>query len=176
MISGVNVMRYLVLLFLFFTSSLMAASPCGTEGSIEERIKNCNSTKGSFALVARDEKGKEIYKDLKSNLLWGDRLSVDFNHYGSQKACTDGIAEAMMLKDVKWRLPTIHEFEVAATHGIKAALPNMEHGFWTSTPFKTKRRRRAVPTRAFLWDGTIEKSDTGDLKDAASVRCIGKDS
>ncbi len=154
-----------------------SADPCGTEGTIEERIKSCNSTKGNFVLITRDDKGREIYKDLKSNLIWGDRITTDFNHYGSQKACNDEIPEASLLKEVKWRLPTIHEFEQAAVHGLKASLSHMDHAFWTSTPAKTsKRRRRAPPARTFMWDGPEERSDTGDLKDAASVRCVGKHS
>lgn len=150
-----------------------AASPCGREGAIEERIKNCNLLKDNFVLVSRDEKGLEIYKDLKTGLLWGDRVLAEFNHFGSQKACDD-IPESELLRDHKWRLPTVREFEMAASHGMKSALPRMTFWFWTSTPVKMKRtrRNRGVPTQAFLWDGLEEKSDVGDLKDAASVRCV----
>jgi hypothetical protein len=38
-------------------------------------------------LVALSEKGIAIYEDLKSKLIWGDRIAMDFNQYGSQKAC-----------------------------------------------------------------------------------------
>ncbi len=120
-------------MFLFITSSAWS-SPCGKEGTIEERIKNCNLAKGEFTLVARSELGVEIYKDLKTGLLWGDRITTDFNHYGSPKACTNDLAEATLLPDVKWRLPTINEFEAAASHGMKDSLPHMFHAFWTSTP------------------------------------------
>ncbi len=173
-----NCMRMLYLLsFLFISQSW--AEPCGILGTVQERIKNCNSTKGNFVLVTRDEKGLEIYKDLKSNLIWGDRMTTDFNHYGSQMACNHDLPEAGLLKDVHWRLPTVHEFEASAAHGMKAALPHMDHGFWTSTPFKsrTKSRRRSRNSGlVFLWDGLEEHSETADLlKDAASVRCIGKD-
>ena len=159
------------------TSAWAQQEPCGKEGSIEERIKNCNSAKGEFVLVVRDEKGLEIYKDTKSGMIWGDRISTDFNHYGSQKACSHELPEASLLKEVKWRLPTVREFEVAASHGMKEALPGMIHTFWTSTPVKVKRRyrRKAIPSQAFLWVGPEQRTDAGDLKDAASVRCIGKD-
>lgn len=170
-------MKILILVSFFFINSAWA-TPCGIQGTIEERIKSCNLTKGNFALVARNEKGLEIYKDLKSNLIWGDRMSTDFNHYGSQKACSNDLPEAEILKDVNWRLPTIHEFEASASHGMKAALPHMDHGFWSSTPYqvRSKSRRRARVTLVFLWDGIEEHSETADqLKDAASVRCIGKE-
>lgn len=166
-------MKRLILLLLTTTS--VFAQPCGKEGSIEERIKECNVTKESFVLVARDEKGTEIYKDKKSGMIWGDRITSDFNHYGSQRACAGDHPEAQMLKDLKWRLPTIREFETAASHGMKASVSRMNHFFWTSTPVKKARktrRNRGVPSQVFLWDGMEEKSDVGDLKDAASVRCV----
>jgi hypothetical protein len=163
--------KYLLLISILLSSSAWSA-PCGSEGSIDERIKNCNFIKEQFVLVARSEKGLEIYKDLKTGLFWGDRISTDFNHYGSQKACSDDLLEAALLKEVKWRLPTLREYEVAASHGIKDSLPRMFHAFWTSTP--VKRRRRGLPGQAYLWDGEESKSDTGDLKDGASVRCVGR--
>jgi hypothetical protein len=129
-------------------------------------------TKENFAMVYSDDKGLEVYQDQKSKLVWGHRLMMDFNHYGSQKACTD-IPESTVLKELRWRLPTVREFEQSATHGMKAALPNMNYWFWTSTPVKMPRKyRRRQPSRVFLWDGMEEKTDTGDLKDAASVRCV----
>lgn len=167
-------------LFYFFPILILGsafAKPCGLQGSIEERIKDCAQVKGNFALVAISEKGTEFYKDTKSKLIWGNRITSDFNHYGSQKACNDEVSEYLVLNTLKWRLPTIREFEEAAAHGIKAALPNMEHSYWSSTPVKVKRarRRRAMPAGVFLWDGFNEKTDVGDLKDGASVRCVARE-
>lgn len=169
-------MRHLLFIPLFIISIAFAADPCGKEGTIDERIKSCNSAKGDFVLVVRDEKGLEIYKDLKTGDFWGDRISTDFNHYGSSKACTSDLAEAEILKEVKWRLPTVREFEVAASHGMKEALPRMFHTYWTSTPVKVARkyrRRRTYTAQAYLWNGQDERTEAGDLKDAASVRCLG---
>jgi hypothetical protein len=171
----------LFLPFFLFPSVIFAAvpaiKPCGLQGSIEERIKDCAQVKGNFALVAVNEKGNEFYKDTKSNLIWGNRIASDFNHYGSQKACSDEVSEYLVLNSLKWRLPTVREFEDAATHGIKVALTNMDHTYWTSTPVKVKRsrRNRGMPSSVFLWDGYEQKTDTGDLKDGASVRCVAKE-
>lgn len=168
-------MRALFILPLFILTTAFA-KPCGLQGSIEERIKDCNVTKGNFAQVMVTEKGGEFYKDTKSGLVWGYRISTDFNHYGSQKAC-DNDNSGYELSSLKWRIPSIREFETAAIHGMKAALPNMDHWFWSSTPIKTKRkyRRRAMPASVYLWDGSEEKTDAGDLKDGASVRCVAKE-
>lgn len=168
-----------LLFFLSFVMSATAfASPCGLEGSIEERIKSCNLMKETFVLVTRTDKGLEVFKDTKTGMVWGDRIIYDFNHYGSQKACGDDLPEALLLKEIKWRLPTVREFEVAASHGMKTSISHMDHFFWTSTPVKSKRRRtrRSPPAQVFLWDGQENKTDVGDIKDAASVRCIGQHS
>lgn len=163
-----------------FIISLSAfAKPCGLQGNIEERIKDCDQTKGTFALVAISEKGSEIYKDVKSGLIWGHRIVSDFNHYGSQKACNEEVT-GFQIGSLKWRLPTIKEFEDAYVHGMKAALPNADHSFWSSTPVQTRksrrrRRKNAPPAQVYLWDGFEQKTDTGDLKDAASVRCVARE-
>jgi hypothetical protein len=168
-------MRLFSLILMLYSLSALA-KPCGLAGSIEERIKECAQTKGDFALVAMTDKGVEFYKDLKTGLIWGSRIISDFNHYGSQRACSDEISGYKVL-DLKWRLPTIREFEQAYAHGMKAAVSNGDYAYWTSSQVKTRksRRRRAMPAGAYLWDGFSEKTDIGDLKDGASVRCVAKE-
>jgi hypothetical protein len=169
-------MKFITLLSLLLTTTLFA-KPCGLQGTIDERIKDCDQVKGDFALVTISEKGTEFYKDLKSKLIWGHRIATDFNHYGSQKACEGDVSEYVTLNTLKWRLPTIGEFEEAAVHGMKTALPGGELAYWSSTAVKTKRsrRRRAMPAGVFLWDGAENRTDTGDLKDGASVRCVARE-
>src|SRR5690606_1158939 len=128
-----------------------------------------------FVLVARTDK-VAIFKDEKTGLIWGDRIFNDFNHFSSQKACGLDIPEREILKDFKWRLPSVREFEIAASHGMKDALPSMQYVFWTSTPVKVryKGKRRRPPAQAYLWDGPEQRTDVGELKDAASVRCVAQ--
>ncbi len=167
-------MRLLAIIPLIISVSAFA-KPCGLEGKIDERIKDCNQLKGSFALVTVTEKGLEFYKDQKSGLIWGYRISSDFNQYGSQKACSEKVSGYPLVK-LRWRLPTLREFQRAAAHGMKSALPNMDRFYWTSTPVRRRkyRRRRRGPPLAYMWDGTEDRNDTGDLKDAASVRCVAR--
>lgn len=168
-------MKHFLLLSLLIPAAAFANKPCGLQGSTEERIKDCSVTKGNFALVTLTEKGSEFYKDLKTGLIWGSRITIDFNHYGSQKAC-DGEVSGYDLK-LKWRLPSIREFEQASAHGMKEALSNTTHSYWSSTPVKMerKRRRNAPPAQNYIWDGFEQRTDVGDLKDGASVRCVAKD-
>jgi len=170
-------MKIIALLFLFATSAF--AKPCGTEGTLEARIKECNFAKGEFVLVARNDKGQEIYKDTKSELLWGPRISYEFNHLGSAKACDDDLVEAKLLKDLKWRLPTISELEQVFARGMKESLPDTGYYFWSSTPAKMtiknrRGRRRTVNAGSYMWDGEKMKSEPGALIDVASVRCVTK--
>ncbi len=169
-------MKFIFLVCLLSSGLLAADAPCGKEGTLDDRIKNCNLTKENFILVARSERGIEIYKDAKTGLIWSDRISTDFNHYGSQKACSGEVPELDLFKDLKWRLPTVREFEESAMNGMKTILPHMTYWFWTSTPQKVRSRgrRRASPSQSFLWDGVEQKSDVGDQKDAASIRCVAK--
>lgn len=168
----------LFLVFLLFTAQHSFASSCGLSGTIDERIKECNQAKGNFALVLKNELGLEIYKDTKSGLIWGDRIGFDFNHYGSQKSCGSENPEATLLP-LRWRLPTIKEFEVSAGNGLKNALPKLTYSFWTSTTAskgtRKSRRRKAMPASVFLWNAIDETTETGSLMDAASVRCVAKE-
>lgn len=167
-----------LLMLFFFISSPVFAGPCGLQGTVEERIKDCGETKKNFVLIMRGEKGSEVYKDTKSNLIWGPRIKFDFNQYGSQKACSDEIPDAKMLKDLRWRLPTIKEFEKAGVNGFKDSLPDANFWFWTSTPAKKSRkyrRRRAAPPAALMWDGETQTSSAGSIADVASVRCVAKE-
>lgn len=166
------------ILFSFFISFSSFAKPCGLQGSVDDRIKDCSQVKGRFSLVAMTENGLEIYKDTQTGLIWGPRILSDFNHYGSNMACSEEVSGYLNIGALKWRLPTIQEFESAYSNGMKSALSNSEHTYWSSTPVrsrKVRRRRSTQPSQVYLWDGKEERSDTGDLKDAASVRCVTRD-
>lgn len=170
-------MQFFVLFILFMLQAAFA-NPCGLTGSVDERLKECNLTKGNFSLVMKTDGGLEVYKDTKSGLIWGDRIGFEFNHYGSQKSCGDDNPEASLLP-LKWRLPTIKEFEQGAANGLKAALPKMTYSFWTSTTaskgLRKTRRRKAVPASVFVWNANDETTETGSLMDAASVRCVSRE-
>jgi hypothetical protein len=170
-------MQYLILLFFTqFLSTYLWARPCGLEGSVEERARDCLTTKGNFSLIHRDAMGKEIYKDNKTGLIWGDRINFDFNHYGSLKACEEPTIHSLKLN---WRLPRLDDFKLAAAHGMKGVLPNMIHTYWTSTPSakskRSSRRRSQVSSGAYLWDTELEVPSIGTILDGASVRCIANE-
>lgn len=107
--------------------------PCGLTGSIDERIKDCNSVKGWFALVTRTENLKEVHMDSKTGLLWSDRLASTMTHYNAEKVCSAKLEEVGKINEVEWRLPSKEEYVGANMHGMRISLPNMEYYFWSSS-------------------------------------------
>jgi hypothetical protein len=112
-------------------------TPCGLNGSVDERIHDCSSRpdsqKEGFVLVARTTDFKEVHKELSTGLLWSDTLPTQMDRLNAKNACKDTIAEGAGLSGVSWRLPSINEFKEAEKSGIRKALPNMNSWFWSST-------------------------------------------
>ncbi|MFZ4715886.1 MAG: DUF1566 domain-containing protein [Bacteriovoracaceae bacterium] len=111
--------------------------PCGLQGSVDDRIRDCSSQltsqKEGFQLVTRTEEFKEVHKDTKTGLLWGDRLPSTMSHDNAEKACMADLAEVAKISEFAWRLPSKEEYEEAEKNGIRKALPNMNYWFWSSS-------------------------------------------
>ena len=114
-----------------------AIFPCGLTGTVDDRIKDCSyqesSTNGGFVLVTRTKEFKEVQKDTKSGLLWGDRLPTTMSYDDAMKACKANLAEVGGVVSGTWRLPTIEEYKDANINGIRTALPNMYDWWWSSS-------------------------------------------
>jgi hypothetical protein len=161
------------------SSTIYGATTCGIEGTIEERIYDCElknpALKGnhSFVMVSKleDLNGaeREIYQDSKTGILWSDRLASEFVFSSALKACTSpqntrtgGITE------VTWELPTIEDYKTAEVNGMRQALPRMNDVFWTSS------RWDGFSGGAFFFMGKIGAESYGGLYVPRSIRCIGK--
>jgi hypothetical protein len=111
--------------------------PCGLKGTVRERIRDCSyqltSKKEGFVLVTRTKEFKEVYRDTKNGLLWGDRLPSDTFFDFAKKACKSQLAEVGKIAEVVWRLPSIEDYYQSERNGMRKALPNMNHFFWSST-------------------------------------------
>ncbi len=156
-----------------FPSTVEAKTPCGLNGPIPDRIRDCSeqesSIKGVFNLVTRTKEFKEIYKDTKSGLLWGDRLETGMNHFKAMEACKADLDEVGQINEVSWRLPSKEEYEEANKNEVRAALPNMDYWFWTST------LNASNPNHAWFYnglDGVLSNYNRSYGND--SVRCIGR--
>jgi hypothetical protein len=128
---------WLLSIFASFYVQAAEPTPCGLEGTVEDRIKDCavqdGSVHGNFTLVTRTTEFKEIYLDEKSKLLWSDRLADGMTHFKAQESCKSDLAEVVNVKGLTWRLPSIDEYKEADKNGARAALPNMSDWFWSSS-------------------------------------------
>jgi hypothetical protein len=146
--------------------------PCGLHGSVDERIRDCSyqltSEKEGFVLVTRTKEFKEVHKEIKTGLLWGDRLPSRMNHYNAEKACKADLDEVAKLSGLTWRLPSIEEYEEAEKSGIRKALPNMNYWFWSSSV------HRSYSSVAWLFNGYDGYADDYYRSNVDSVRCVAR--
>jgi hypothetical protein len=151
--------------------------PCGLEGTIDERIKDCSyqsaSSSEEFVLVTRSKKFKEVHKELDSGLLWGDRLSSKMSHSEAIKACKSSLDEVANISGVTWRLPSKSEYQEANKNGIIKALPNMSYWFWSSSV------HRYYPNNAWLFWGLSKERYGGTVNvlnqdNHVSIRCVAR--
>jgi hypothetical protein len=162
------------------SQTILANTPCGLEGTIEERIEDCSlkspitKANHTFKLVSRLEElngaEREIYLDTKTGLIWTDRLASEFTYERALEVCsesknnrTGGITE------VTWDIPTIDNYNEAEKNGIRRALPRMDDVFWTSTVWG-----EGFSGGAFFFMGKIGAESYGGRYIPRSVRCVGQ--
>jgi len=93
-----------IVMFLFITSSA-AHLPVGKRPRLRTGLKTAIWPKVSLPSLFSVSLELRFLKDLKTGLLWGDRITTDFNHYGSPKACTNDLTEANFYQ-TKTNVPT----------------------------------------------------------------------
>lgn len=159
-----------LLIGLFTLGSICAlAQPCGLEGSIKERIKDCSRNVGAneddFKLVISTEEGAQIYQDSRTKLLWGEKLSSQLNQYEAIEAC---ISHMDLISDIKWKLPSIRQFKVAGRHGLEKAMPHMHETYWTSSTPRFRKEHVYAYSNHYgqLYSFTRAYA-------TASTRCVG---
>lgn len=137
-------------------------SPCGLEGSTDERIEDCSHQEGSkkagFVLVSRSRDFKEIHQDIETGILWSDRFPSAMKHQDALKACAT-------LKGNKWKLPSVRHYRIADRHGIRDALPNMSYRFWSVA----KAHLSSVAQTFYGLDGKMSERSRDNRY---SVRCV----
>jgi len=148
-----------------------AKSPCGLKGSVDERIRDCSyqltSEKEGFVLVTRTKEFKEVHKETKTGLLWGDSLPSTMTHYNAEKACNADLAEVAKISEVTWRLPSKEEYEEAEKNGIRKSLPNMNYRFWSSSLLNSNY--------AYFFSGNLGYTNIYNrYYEVYSVRCVAR--
>ena len=134
-------MKQFLFLAVMLSSTAFAQTviPCGTQGSVAERIKSCNTAVGKggeFQLVTRTAKGEEIYKGARTGVIWSADLAKPM-YYLSDKVetiCKTNRSEFGGLQGLKWILPEAGRYIQALRFDIQSSLPNMKNRqYWTST-------------------------------------------
>jgi hypothetical protein len=150
-----------------------SSRPCGTSGTVEQRINDCSkyhdSRKAGFVLVTRTRDAIEVHVDVATGLLWSDRLPDLMTHYQAEEVCLRRNSAFAGLTDRRWRLPTAQDYVIANKNGMRKALPNMDyHRFWTSNISKFNQ------FYAVIFDGKTGKpyQHSNRLHNDGFTRCI----
>jgi hypothetical protein len=117
--------------------------PCGLSGSITSRIRKCEryeyetpeSLKG-WKLVARPQKGHEVWLQLSTNLIWSastsempfDKAKLFCENANKDNSETAGIA-------LKFRLPTLSEGKLALQDGFGQTIHPSWPLYWSTDRF-----------------------------------------
>jgi hypothetical protein len=111
---------------------------CGLKGDVSSRIKDCAETNGHFSLVSRYAKGKELYLDQKTKLVWSETLKDDYSyHYDNVSTICKKTTPEFADLNLNWKLPTIYHFFDLIKNDSQKYLPNTKgETLWSSTSDK----------------------------------------
>lgn len=178
-------MKYVLLVLISYCSVTIALplkkTPCGLNGSIQERLKGCSrqvdALQGNFQLVSRNIEMNEVRLDLISGLIWSYELKSPMDHYNADIACSDNsyseINHALNLDaSIQWKLPNVEEYRVAASHNIDSILGNVEVTYWTSN-ITSNIHYRAFVFHLRVDDGKyFSIEDEYRMNETVRVRCV----
>ncbi len=164
-----------LVLFVNAAFSYAQTAPCGSKGTVKERIRDCSSqlssSNNSFVLVSRTKDLKEVYKQNSNSLLWSERLPSAVPYLQAAVTCHGDLAEVAGLNELKWRLPTLEEYKIADKEGVRWSLKNMNYWYWSSSGHDELYN--------YVWiysgyDGYIDFANRNYDYVKFSVRCVAK--
>lgn len=181
---------------------------CGTTGSgIQAKLDDCkakntsysihmgktfgNMGEGDWQLVAKTENGSggyEVWMDLRTRLVWSDRLEAnnwckasgnDEDEAGIDCAsntldyCTaDNLFQEQKGNSetiISWRLPSRNDFLQADINGARNVLPSRNYAYWTATVDSSNNAKAwTVHGKTGVLESFTRSSG------APSIRCIGR--
>lgn len=181
-------MTIFFLTFSFISSAKVV--PCGNEGSITSRIKDCAEKskderpwwkpqpKRNFILVSRNSDLSGIYMDKKTSLIWSTSINVYATLKEAEAICQSGRSELGNISKIKWRIPTKKEFQIAAKNNFLKEMTNrynMENpheanhpAYWTTTT----GNRYFLVSLYHTQNGKFYYADRD--YDKFQVRCVGE--
>ncbi len=144
-------------------------SPCGLEGTLQERLKDCKEEKFKFQLVSRSKKLKEVWRDSRTGFLYSDKLQHSMTFDDAKASCESNfdILEGI---DVSWKLPHFYE----PSHVLRAILPNMKNNLFWVTAFESNDNTAAIFTGDKRPDIHGDGYISVNKNEKHEVRCTGR--
>jgi hypothetical protein len=120
---------------LLLAGGVAAASESGELRKAPVGTRFTTSKGVSFTLLFRSESGREAWRDEKSGVIWGDRLSRRVPRKEAAALCASSIANENVVNGKHLdALPTLDDFALAESHGFREVLPNMKDDyFWAAS-------------------------------------------
>ena len=154
---------------------------------ISEQTK-CLSDKGvAFELLKRDGRGDEVWKDLKTNVIWSDLMHQEHSIEERAEICqsdkSDAVDARAGLSGTHFILPSNQDYETAEKDGFRSVLSMVSlSGLGTSTKPAPGQIYQGDPKNnvvsySFDWNqGKIIQKDTfrSGPGDYLQVRCVSK--
>jgi hypothetical protein len=132
-------MRFLAglsfLLLIVTSASVLAieGKVCGTNGSVEDRIKDCSEQygigKNVWTLVTRNGDDKKVWLDPTSTLIWTEPNNKRTKIEDADALCKDSklFTSNKGNLDLNFRLPTCGEFVYSKGEGLFDVIPNLSY-------------------------------------------------
>jgi hypothetical protein len=172
---------------------------------IDNRISDCHSKnkdksiwsgklygasgESTWKLVALTPSGKEIWQDLRTNLVWSDVIatanwckasgnkqppslnnSIDCSSLSEDQSFCVGANIEGFGNNIKWRLPTRNDYLQADINGLRFVLKSgSATGSWTAT-LEAASGAREKAWIYHLTNGTLESAE---MTTERLVRCVG---
>ncbi|MBI3554907.1 MAG: hypothetical protein HY074_01430 [Deltaproteobacteria bacterium] len=135
----------------------------------------CHTSAGNYArfqLVKRTKVGHEVWKDLKSGLLWSDSMEGVSDGHVALKTC--GSIEFAdfrgNLSSPAFFLPDVKEFAVAEANGFREVVRNAYFG--THWLMVASRAHEGYPTGSYT--GSEVETELSNKSPAHFVVCVGR--
>lgn len=163
--------------------------PCGLQGTIEERIKDCSlrsySPEKGFQLVTRTLEFKEIHRQVSTGLLWTDVIAGEwtFEKATYLNTCSSYYLhsnETGGISGINWKLPSIKDYKQADIDGIRSVLPRMQEeypgstlaNYFLTSDLNLKKQEQYKTWWYYGGDGSFVSISRFDY--GARIRCVGR--
>lgn len=111
-------------------ANIVYAQDCGLKGTLEQRIRDCNSSHADSILVFKKGK-KKIIMDKHSGKLFSAPFSKSKTFYDGMTKCQLAFNNIVELRDhYEWRMTKAYELHNSYVHGVFQQLSRPYKTYW----------------------------------------------